>query len=269
MVAILFWNVGKTDDSKAIASACAENNADILILAECSIPSGKLIPEINSLRTSQMFFEHAAGYPRVKLFTRLPPSSINSISDGRTFSIREVVPPIGRRILIAAAHLPSKLYAGEMEQYVAARNLRDEIEDAERRVGHRNSIVIGDLNMNPFEVGMSAFDGLQGVMTKDLAMRAPRSVQGTRSDYFYNPMWSRMGDASVGPPGTYYYDKSGAVVNYRWNTFDQVLIRPDVLPFYDDDRLRVLTEIGGVSLLSPTGIGPYSDHLPIVVDLKL
>lgn len=268
MVAILFWNVGQTDDPTTIAEACSENDIDILLLAECLIPSAKLVTAINSLRSKQMFFEHAIGYPTVRFFTRLPSTSITSVSDGRRFSIREVAPPIGSPILIAAAHLPSKLHAGEMEQYFAARNLRQEIEEAEGRVGHRNSIIIGDLNMNPFELGMAALDGLQGVMTKDLASRPPRSVQGVRSDYFYNPMWSRMGDASAGPPGTYYYDDS-KVVNYRWNTFDQVLIRPEVFAFYDDDRLRVLTEVGGKSLLSAIGPGPYSDHLPIAVELKL
>ncbi|MBZ9817448.1 endonuclease/exonuclease/phosphatase family protein [Mesorhizobium sp. CA7] len=268
MVAILFWNVGQADDPNPIAEACYENDIDILLLAECPIPSTKLVTAINNSRSSQMFFEHVVGYPTVRFFTRLPSSSVTSLSDGRRFSIREVTPPIGNPILIAAAHLPSKLHAGEFEQYLAARNLRQEIEEAEVRVGHRNSIVIGDLNMNPFEPGMAALDGLQGMMTKDLASRLPRSVQGVRSDYFYNPMWSRMGDASIGPPGTYYYD-SGKVVNYRWNTFDQVLMRPEVFAFYDDDRLRVLTEVGGKSLLSGTGLGSFSDHLPIAVDFKL
>jgi hypothetical protein len=83
--------------------------------------------------------------------------------------------------------------------------------------------------VNPFEDALTAADGLQGVMDKQVAARPARTVRGRVWDYFYNPMWSRLGDDSPGPPGTFWRAGSG-LVNHFWNTFDQVLLRPGLLP---------------------------------------
>jgi hypothetical protein len=95
-------------------------------------------------------------------------------------------------------------------------------------------------------------------------------VQGETRDYFYNPMWANFGDAGSTPPGTYFYDASGREVNYFWNMFDQILVRPALLPCLSTDSVSVVTEIEGDSLLDERGrpdreIG--SDHLPVVLRL--
>ncbi len=77
-----------------------------------------------------------------------------------------------------------------------------------------------------------------------------------------------MGDEFQGPPGTYYYNRGGTAINRFWNTFDQVLLRPDLLKFYNSERLHVLDEIHGVGLLKDNVIDrTMSDHLPIVIGL--
>jgi hypothetical protein len=80
-------------------------------------------------------------------------------------------------------------------------------------------------------------------------------------------MWGRMGDSSAGAPGTYYYGGS-SYVSYFWNTFDQVLLRPDLLDFFSQDDLRVISKIGDKDLMTANGISSsYSDHLPVIVTL--
>ncbi len=89
--------------------------------------------------------------------------------------------------------------------------------------------------------------------------------------FFYNPMWGKMGDNSQGPPGTYYYNDS-SYANLFWHTFDQVIMRPDLLEYFSDESLQVLDSIKGVSLVSPDGIPDTSigsDHLPILVTLQI
>jgi hypothetical protein len=191
------------------------------------------------------------------------------VFDDGQVSIRNLRPPIGAQVLIAAAHLPSKLHSDDQNQYFRIRRLRADLEDAEARVGHRNSIVIGDLNVNPFEDAMIAADGLHGVMDKEVARRGPRTVDGRTWDFFYNPMWSRLGDESKGPPGTYYYARGG-LVSYFWNTFDQVLLRPDLLPYYDEESLTIISRIEGRDILAPRRAGgSSSDHLPLVIKLSI
>jgi len=150
------------------------------------------------------------------------------------------------------------------------RGVRSEIDRAEKKAGHKNTIIIGDLNMNPFEEAIVAADGFHAVMDKSVAMKRARMVQGLEYDFFYNPMWSRLGDNSQGPSGTYYYNAAGALINYFWNTFDQVLIRPELIEFFDHSSLKVLTEIDGQSLIKKQSIdSDFSDHLPLIVTIDV
>lgn len=79
-----------------------------------------------------------------------------------------------------------------------------------------------------------------------------------------------MGDLSEGPPGTYHYERSEQV-NYGWNMFDQVLVRPSMIPRFDFGCLEIVTSVGEESLLTERGIPDKSrsDHLPIVFGIKL
>lgn len=83
-------------------------------------------------------------------------------------------------------------------------------------------------------------------------------------------MWGLFGDATMGPPGTYYHDRSDHVT-YYWNMFDQVLIRPELLGSFDNESLRILESDGENSLLSSLGRpdSSRSDHLPILFEIRI
>jgi hypothetical protein len=53
--------------------------------------------------------------------------------------------------------------------------------------------------------------------------------------------------------------------------FDQVLIRPDLLDYFDIQDLRILTSDGDTNFLSRNGIPrkEISDHLPLIFKLNL
>lgn len=125
--------------------------------------------------------------------------------------------------------------------------------------------------MNPFEEGVFAAAGLNAVMTKEVARRVARTIQGRRYSFFYNPMWGHFGDRTEGPPGTYYYDRAEHATLF-WHMFDQVLLRPDVIDLFCDQELRILTDDGDISFLSTNGLPnatTASDHLPILFSLDL
>jgi len=116
---------------------------------------------------------------------------------------------------------------------------------------------------------MIVADGFHAVMDKNVANIVDRRVGGKSYRLFYNPMWSRLGDDSVGSCGTYYYNNSGAS-NYFWHTFDQILLRPDLLHNYDHSALHVITRIADQELLTSDRIDErLSDHLPIVLRLDI
>jgi len=108
------------------------------------------------------------------------------------------------------------------------------------------------------------------VMDRRIASAGSRKVRGKDHMFFYNPMWSKFGDAGAAPPGTYFY-RDGSDVNYFWNMFDQVLVRPSLLGSLPNDSVNIVTRIGDMDLLTDRGrpnSRVASDHLPIVCKLS-
>lgn len=185
-------------------------------------------------------------------------------------SIRRLALPARQEILLAAAHLPSRLHFSDESMIFECTNLARMIREQEVASGHQRTILLGDLNVNPFEVGVVGTGGLHAVMSRQVASRGSRTVQSREYDFFYNPMWGHFGDRSGGVPGTYYYDRAEHVT-YFWNIFDQVLVRPALLSGLASDGVRVLTSAGGASLLGPGGLPNRSigsDHLPLLTELS-
>jgi exonuclease III len=270
MVTLMFWNTNGRHSGEAIGHLCQEHNVDVLLLAETETGSARLVTEINGVAGAKgTFWELPRRESRVRACTRYAPGVVRPTFDDGHVKMLELRPPIGLPLLIVAAHLPSKLWAGEEEQKYRVRGLRQDIVRQEAHLGHQNTVVIGDLNVNPFEDALTAADGLQGVMDRVVAARPARTVQGQAWDYFYNPMWSRLGDDSEGPPGTYWHAGSG-LVNHFWNTFDQVLLRPNLLSCYDPAGLVVPTQAADQMILGrASGAAGLSDHLPVVLALSI
>ena len=174
-------------------------------------------------------------------------------------------------VLLAVTHLPSKLYWSSESQSQSCTQLAREIRRCEAESGHTRTILVGDLNMNPFEFGMVSSQGLHGTMARRVAERECRTALNREYPLFYNPMWGHFGDGIDGPPGTYYNSRAEHVC-YFWNMFDQVLVRPSLLDAFDNDHLRILDTSGEDSLLTAGGRpskSEASDHLPIVFGLEL
>jgi hypothetical protein len=88
-------------------------------------------------------------------------------------------------------------------------------------------------------------------------------------------MWSRFGDMTEGPPGTFYHPQSSRT-NIYWHLLDQVLIRTELIDAFIGHSLRVLDRAlsvsGEVDLLRERRKHwklTVSDHLPILFTLDL
>ena len=138
--------------------------------------------------------------------------------------------------------------------------------------GHANTVVVGDMNMNPFQDGMVSAAGLHGAMTRRLARRNDRVVHGRRYPFFYNPMWRFLGEREIDrPAGTCYYRRSDMITTF-WHVFDQVLVRPALLDRFPEESVQVVTEVGNISLSQKSGLpghGGTPDHLPITFSINI
>jgi hypothetical protein len=270
MTNFLFWNLNKKPLARPVGALAVEHNIDVLILAECGIKIAELLMVLNAGEAAK-YSRAFSPSDRLLVLSRLPHNSIKPLLDDEFLSIRRISPPIGIDILLVAAHLSSKLFEDSGDQALTATRFARIIEEQEDSVGHRRTVMVGDLNMDPFEAGVVGGDALHAVMDKRIALKGSRFINGKERRFFYNPMWGRMGDGSQGPPGTY-YRRSSKQVTYFWHTLDQVLLRPELINRFDENAFRVITGIGDTSLLKDDGIPDVSvgsDHLPLMFGLDL
>lgn len=266
----LYWNVNRKPIKELIIALANEHDIDIIILSECTFSISEFLFDINNKVKTNYGLPYSPVTDPI-IITRLPRRCIKIIEDSQGVSVRRLFPIIGPDILLITVHLRSKLYQTEDDQLFYSTRLARLVESQEEKAGHRRTIIVGDLNMNPFEHGVVGSDGLHGVMKRNIAEKKSRIVGGEERFFFYNPMWRHFGENSFGPSGTYYYNTS-TQINYYWNIFDQVLVRAELLEYFSDDDLHILTSAGSTNLLNSLGrpdSDVASDHLPIIFSLEL
>lgn len=271
MASFLFWNINRKNLQRSIVNLTRRYEIDVLMLAECQIGTGALLNELNKESRFGYHYLPNKDYEKIKVFAQFSHEFTQTIHESPRLTIRHLKPPGLTDILLAITHFPSKLHWSEPSQAAECGELSKFIRKAEDQVGHTRTILVGDLNMNPFEDGVVNANGLHGVMSRSIAEKRTRVVQSQEYPFFYNPMWGLLGDSTPGPSGTYYYGKAEHRV-FFWNMFDQVLIRPDLLPLFNNKELEIPESDGEVSFLSEGGLpdaNVASDHLPVVFRLAL
>jgi endonuclease/exonuclease/phosphatase (EEP) superfamily protein YafD len=264
-----FWNIGKRNLGNLVARFSLEQDLDVLCLAENELSDHSLITELNNV-TKSKFSIPDSDTPKLTIATNDTGFDLYEVYgdvSGRLTVRRFLLG--GEELLLVAVHLASKRDWSSEEQSFEAVQLANQIRDEEERRGHRRTILCGDLNMNPFESGVISAVGLHAMATTSIVEKMSRTVQGREYPYFYNPMWSFIGDRTNGPPGTHYYRKSSQI-SFDWNMFDQVMFRPEALPWFNN-HVEIVTTVNGNSLAKPNGRPDNvtgSDHFPIVFTLN-
>ncbi len=264
----LFWNVNRKSLAEVVTEIADEHRVDVVVLAELSTEVATVIRALNT--GPEGGFHGTIGSSKyVTVFTRFSPELLQPTFEGERVSVRRLSLPGSSEILMVAVHLASKLHSSSESQACECTCLAQIISEQEDLAGHRRTVLFGDFNMNPFETGMVSSAGFHAVMSRRTASRISRTVQGRDYRFFYNPMWAHFGDAKSDTAGSYHYDNSQHV-NYFWNVFDQVLIRPELAESFDASHVRILTSVGSQSLVKPDGRpddSKFSDHLPLLFEL--
>jgi hypothetical protein len=255
-----------------IGQVAHEREVDILLIAEPGVSDEDTVGAL-TVATGKNYIAISDNIDKVRVFTRIAISKwkkrqSDPINARMAIWSIDIGKPQG--ILLAVAHFLSKMNANEGEQAMLAGEMAKEISRVEDHVGYERTVVVGDLNMNPFESGVAGGLSLHAVMTKELARRGTRIIQGKKYPFFYNPMWGFFGDRTHGPAGTYYHHAAN-INDVFWHMFDQVLLRPTLIDSLHD--LMILDRIGEHDLLTKQAKLPhrdeYSDHLPLGFRMKL
>lgn len=271
---VLFWNLKQNNVCfDVICHIAREESIDVMAFAE--FPSGAnevaaLLTKLQSVKPSFMHHPHNQN-SRVEIFFDSSSYTVDPIKNDDRLSFKMIKKLTGlTEINFVFCHLQSKMHKDEVDLTIEAVRNMSIIRDFEKNNGEM-TVICGDFNLHPFESGMLADLGFNALMDSSIVQnRKTRVVSGNTQTYFYNPMWSLLGDIHLNDtPGTFY--ANGPNVSYLWHMFDQVIMRPDVIPFFVKKDLRILAKGASYNLLSSGGVisTKYSDHLPIKFNLSI
>jgi len=243
---------------------------DVLLLAEIADKPEEIV---RTLCDGEFCFNYNIDpiCEKVYVFSQYPDKLIPLVTSTLRLTVRSVQVPGYPVFNLLGIHYQSKLhwdFADQAAYTVVANNV---IEGFETQQQNKNTLLIGDFNMNPFEPGMIQATGFHGVLNKSVAKKKKRRIDGKDYPFFYNPMWSFFGDEGKGKVNGTFYQSMAKPINYFWNIFDQVLIRPGLIDYFEEEDLQIITKFGDdVNLLKKSGLinTKISDHLPISCTIK-
>jgi hypothetical protein len=265
----LFWNVNKMQLDTELADLIVSTRANFVGIAEYQ-GDGKDLLRLLSKRGVNFYGVPTVVCKEIKVFSDRKPGVFSLYRDIEPYIFTEMRVPGLKPLLIGIVHLPSKQHNDYSDQTQKAEIVKNELELVENEADHKNTIVIGDFNMNPFEMGMTytgAFNAVPCLRTGRRESRELRTIWNKDFTFFYNPSWNLLGDLGDSP-GTYYLGSAGSLSNY-WNTYDQVIVRPSIADSFQKSSLRILTTTSTKSLVDANGKPAVSDHLPIFFSMDL
>jgi hypothetical protein len=267
---LLFWNINKNNITDTIKNISIDNEIDILILAESTINPAEILKSLNSVNRSY-FFSPVGVYRKINIFTKFNHSFCPIVSESTRQTTRLIKLPQKQQFLLCTIHAISAVSHSQNSRAFEAEKISNEIKLIEGKQNTDMTILVGDLNMNPFDLGVISAPGFHCVNSQFIARKEGRRVQNQYYPYFYNPMWRIFNDSNEsGIPGSFYFNNSSHDLLF-WNIFDQVLIRPKMIDIFNFDNLRFLTDDGFHSLITRNNLPNknISDHLPLLFSINI
>jgi len=259
----IFWNTNRKAHIEYISEIVSEYDIDFIILAE--FPENQITYLIRALNLNNQFYLIPnISNKKIHIITKMIPSKIDYLEEDnnvRFLSFFDL--DIKERLNLGLIHLPSKLHASENDILIPIQRTNSMIDDIEKN--NELTILIGDFNMNPFEQGMLSANGFHAFPRKIESKKNKRVVQTIEKKIFYNPMWKYL-IREDNPIGSYYYTSGGAYT-LHWHVFDQVLLRPQLIPFLN--RAELIGSFKDVNLIRNNKPNKeVSDHLPLFMKLN-
>lgn len=268
----LFWNINRKNLVQELSDLVLENHADIVMAVEAW--QLDVTHFISRLRDNGKIFEKKEMLQKQTGIMLLANRDIavSVYKEEKYFSAYKVHEN-ERHYLLVVTHLISAMSRSEAARNQRANDLSRTIAKLEEacnkeieREGKQyyNTIVVGDFNLHPFSSGIVGMHGFHAIMDSDRALKKSRKLNGNEVKFYYNPMWHLMGKRGTAL-GTYFFESDQDDNSFYWYTFDQVLIRPELIERFMWDEFRIIDHIGQDSLIRNHRIDKqnYSDHLPI------
>ena len=260
----LFWNTFKNENINSIlCDLIVENGTSVVILAEYTADINGLIELLKFCGVHMKQFT-TTGCERIKILGKVELQIEPQLQNDHVS-----IQIIDGSLILCCVHLTSQIYSGSHDRReIEMERIVDDIMNLEQELNTRNTVIVGDFNINPYDNSCINARYFHGIPVYEEAVKGSRIVAGEEFYMFYNPMWNFLGDFQE-PYGTYYHS-SGDTVSTYWNIYDQVIIRPILRKRFIDDSLKIITGLSTVSLLDDRKHPnrKISDHLPITFEIK-
>lgn len=264
---ILFWNINNKDSVvDLIISAVEDEDVDLFIIAEAN---ENIVQDLTYKLEIKNFKPIDVTSERFVVFSKIEGKYLNVLKTKKYYGVLEFIETDREKTLIFFVHLPSQLHQSEKNISFECVNLSNFINYWEKKSETERNLVIGDFNLNPYDDGLIAANGLNAIGDKNKIADKKRKVNENNYKYFYNPMWNFFGDNST-PYGTYYH-KASKMLTPFWHLFDQVLLRYEFVQYYKNYEVDIITKVENESLINTKNridAKVYSDHLPIIIRLE-
>lgn len=285
----MFWNIDKKSAfENTICEVVKNEKVDLLLLIEANNIKDSLIESSTSLKRKSSPNPADENSKTPRFYSNNKGFKLNhyhTYPNTKRMSFYFLDIPKKQKILLCGLHLRSKLMRRTETQVSEASVINSYIKAIEKKIPKRRTIILGDFNVNPFELGMISPLGFNATLSKVIASSGPREFIKDDYNYFYNPMWNFIGDinyqnGNLKLPGGYYYKNNDDVTQTFWNLFDNILLRPDLIDEIDLSSISILETSGAsgsatfhkflnvVSDEYQIDRPNYSDHLPITFNIK-
>lgn len=173
--------------------------------------------------------------------------------------------------LLNVVHLKSSMYCEESARDQRAINISNILRRREEdffKDSEYKSVIVGDFNLQPYSNGILSAHGFNATMSKHIAQKIKRKVDGENKFFYYNPIWKLMGD-NKDVQGTYYSSTDQQDKSIYWYSFDQLLIRPFFIERFNWDNFEIIENTQNHNFINNNKIykSKYSDHLPIKFEI--
>lgn len=266
---IAFWNVPGATRADHVASLVLEHHVDVLVAAEADrLDADTVADHLAPLGPFESPGPFRGKGRKLLVLTRRELGARMVLEEQRQVAFR--VTKGGLDLLCVGLHLESGLWRRPGDAEAGLRRAAATIAKLEEEQGLDRTVVIGDFNVDPYFHGMADFESFHAVMDRRIAARGTRTFKGAKRRFFYNPMWSLLGDVDERSAGSY-FDRgaSSHVAPMYWHTFDQALVRPALLRHLPERPVRLVSTLGGRQCVDEDRrpLKAFSDHLPLLLTL--
>lgn len=150
------------------------------------------------------------------------------------------------------------------------RSFRNRLDTEIGNSSEKSILIIGDVNVNPYEPAMINFDGFMATNTTN-GRKMIKSIDSSDGrEPYYNPSWRLYSKSDF--PGTKKFPRpSGSSYDIiEFHLLDQVLISNKMKDNIEIDEIDIIISTTNYKLLNKKyNRVDYSDHLPLLYQFKI